>query len=72
MFFILTTNRPGVLGPDMGFGERGKFDELMTLKGFFYDLYMSQFRRQEEVAQKLPTSDIPGGNGHMVAEPVKA
>jgi ATP-binding cassette subfamily B protein len=49
--------------------ERGKFDELMALKGFFYDLYMSQFRRQEEVAQKTPT---PGGNGHLVTEPVKA
>jgi ATP-binding cassette, subfamily B, multidrug efflux pump len=25
--------------------ERGKMDELMDSKGFFYDLYMSQFRR---------------------------
>jgi ATP-binding cassette, subfamily B, multidrug efflux pump len=25
--------------------ERGKMDELMDRKGFFYDLYMSQFRR---------------------------
>jgi ATP-binding cassette subfamily B protein len=36
--------------------ERGKFDQLMAHKGFFYDLYMSQFRKQEEVAA--------GGNGH--------
>jgi ATP-binding cassette subfamily B protein len=33
--------------------ERGKFNELLDAKGFFYDLYMSQFRRQEPV----------GGNG---------
>ncbi len=52
--------------------ERGKFDDLMALKGFFFDLYMSQFRRQEEVAQKLPTPGYPGGNGHLATEPVKA
>jgi ATP-binding cassette subfamily B multidrug efflux pump len=28
--------------------ERGKFDELLAKKGFFYDLYMSQFRREEK------------------------
>jgi ATP-binding cassette subfamily B protein len=33
--------------------ERGKFNELLDAQGFFYDLYMSQFRRQEPV----------GGNG---------
>ena len=38
--------------------ERGKFDKLMAQKGFFYDLYMSQFRKQEEVAATV------GGNGH--------
>ncbi|MEK7326526.1 MAG: ABC transporter ATP-binding protein [Chloroflexota bacterium] len=47
--------------------ERGKFDELLAQRGFFYDLYMSQFRRQEEMA--MPKVDIPGGNGHL-AEPV--
>jgi ATP-binding cassette, subfamily B, multidrug efflux pump len=45
--------------------ERGKFDELLAQKGFFYDLYMSQFRRQEAIAEKTPT---PGSNGHKVAE----
>jgi ATP-binding cassette subfamily B protein len=44
--------------------ERGKFDELMANKGFFYDLYMSQFRKQEEVA-------AAGGNG-QTPEPVAA
>ncbi|MCJ7435424.1 MAG: ABC transporter ATP-binding protein/permease [Anaerolineales bacterium] len=29
--------------------ERGKHDELLDKKGFYYDLYMSQFKRQEEV-----------------------
>lgn len=28
--------------------ERGKFDELLAQKGFFYELYMSQFRREEK------------------------
>jgi len=29
--------------------ERGKHDELLKEKGFYYDLYMSQFKKQEEV-----------------------
>ncbi len=29
--------------------ERGKHDELLAKKGLYYDLYMSQFKRQEEV-----------------------
>lgn len=29
--------------------ERGKHDELLNRKGFYYDLYMSQFKKQEEV-----------------------
>jgi ATP-binding cassette subfamily B protein len=28
--------------------ERGIHDELLTKKGFYYDLYMSQFKKQEE------------------------
>jgi len=30
--------------------ERGKHDELLAKRGFYYDLYMSQFKKQEEVA----------------------
>jgi ATP-binding cassette subfamily B protein len=30
--------------------ERGKHDELLARRGFYYDLYMSQFRKQEEAA----------------------
>jgi ATP-binding cassette subfamily B protein len=42
--------------------ERGKFNELLDQKGFFYDLYMSQFRRQEQVAE---AASKPSGNGHV-------
>jgi ATP-binding cassette subfamily B protein len=30
--------------------ERGKHDDLLAKKGFYYELYMSQFKRQEEAA----------------------
>jgi len=36
--------------------ERGVHNELLRRKGFYYNLYMSQFRRQDEAA-------IVGGNG---------
>ena len=29
--------------------ERGKHDELLNKKGFYFDLYMSQFKKQEEI-----------------------
>jgi ATP-binding cassette, subfamily B, multidrug efflux pump len=29
--------------------ERGKHDELLVKRGFYYDLYMSQFKKQEEM-----------------------
>jgi ATP-binding cassette subfamily B protein len=29
--------------------ERGKHDELLSKEGFYYDLYMSQFKKQEEM-----------------------
>jgi ATP-binding cassette subfamily B protein len=29
--------------------ERGRHEELLLQQGVYYDLYMSQFRRQEEV-----------------------
>ncbi len=28
--------------------ERGTHDELLTKRGAYYDLYMSQFRREED------------------------
>lgn len=39
--------------------ERGKFNELLNAHGFFYDLYMSQFRRQEQIEGATQ----PSGNG---------
>ena len=30
--------------------ERGRHDELLEKKGFYYNLYMSQFKKQEEIA----------------------
>lgn len=32
--------------------ERGRHEELLAAQGVYYDLYMSQFRRQEEVQQR--------------------
>ena len=29
--------------------ERGKHEELLAREGFYYDLYMSQFKKQEEM-----------------------
>jgi ATP-binding cassette subfamily B protein len=31
--------------------ERGKHDELLAREGFYFDLYMSQFKQQEEAAE---------------------
>jgi hypothetical protein len=39
--------------------ERGKHDDLLAQKGFYYDLYMSQFRRIEETEE-------PGTNGREI------
>jgi ATP-binding cassette, subfamily B, multidrug efflux pump len=33
--------------------ERGKHDELLVKKGFYYELYMSQFKKQEEIEAAL-------------------
>ena len=33
--------------------ERGRHDELLARKGFYYDLYMSQFKKQEEMEAEL-------------------
>ncbi len=39
--------------------ERGRFQELLDARGFFYELYMSQFRRQEPASG----SGYVSGNG---------
>lgn len=33
--------------------ERGKHDELLAKKGFYYELYMSQFKKQEEIEEAV-------------------
>lgn len=38
--------------------ERGKHDELLLRRGAYYELYMKQFRREEQPAE-------PGGNGRL-------
>ncbi len=42
--------------------ERGKHDELLAKKGFYYNLYMSQFRRDPQFSEAI------SGNGHKKAE----
>ncbi len=37
--------------------ERGRHDELLAQKGFYYNLYMSQFRREEEPATLFSGND---------------
>ncbi len=48
--------------------ERGKHTELLARKGFYYNLYMSQFRR-EDSDESLSLSDqrLPG-NGYKSGE----
>ncbi len=42
--------------------ERGRHEELLARHGFYHNLYMSQFRRQE-------SGPPSGGDGRMAAEP---
>jgi ATP-binding cassette subfamily B protein len=45
--------------------ECGKHDELLAAQGFYYNLYMSQFRQ----AAGVPGQPAPGGNGRVEANP---
>jgi ATP-binding cassette, subfamily B, multidrug efflux pump len=36
--------------------ERGKHEELLTRQGFYYDLYMSQFKKQEDMQAEAQTA----------------
>jgi ATP-binding cassette subfamily B protein len=50
-----------VLVIDQGeFVERGTHDSLMKARGIYYDLYMSQFRRQEPEAEASTDGREPG------------
>lgn len=46
--------------------EQGTHEELLARQGFYYHLYMSQFRRQEQVAQASQRS----GGGYATLSPV--
>jgi len=48
--------------------ERGTHPELLAQRGFYYDLYMSQFRRDEEPEAVA----APSGNGHKAGQPAAA
>jgi ATP-binding cassette subfamily B protein len=43
--------------------ERGTHDQLLAKRGAYYDLYMSQFRREETA---------PSPNGHRLGEAASA
>lgn len=45
--------------------ERGKHDELLARKGFYYNLYMSQFRSEEEPPQ---LRSVKGNDGWQPGE----
>jgi ATP-binding cassette subfamily B protein len=54
-------NADQVLVIDQGkFVERGTHESLMKARGFYYDLYMSQFRRQEPDAEAGTDGREPG------------
>lgn len=46
--------------------ERGTHTELLERKGFYYDLYMSQFRGEETAPGSQP--EVTGGNGRPAGE----
>jgi ATP-binding cassette subfamily B protein len=48
-----------------GIVERGRHDELLALRGAYYDLYMRQFKGQELM-------QAPGGNGRTQPAPAPA
>lgn len=53
--------------------ERGRHEELLAQKGFYYNLYMSQFRRQAEIdALTAAAPPSPGGNGYKQTAAVPA
>jgi ATP-binding cassette subfamily B protein len=48
--------------------ERGTHEELLAQQGFYYDLYMSQFRRQDQVLAATPARSA-GNGGTLRAAP---
>ncbi len=49
--------------------ERGRHEELLSRKGFYYNLYMSQFRRDVDIlAETAAVKPSLSGNGHHTGE----
>jgi ATP-binding cassette subfamily B multidrug efflux pump len=46
--------------------ERGTHEELLAAEGFYYKLYMSQFKRQEQVQA---ATRQPNGSGPLAVQP---
>jgi ATP-binding cassette subfamily B protein len=46
--------------------ERGTHEELLAIEGFYYKLYMSQFKRQEQVVQATASRQ---NGGALTAQP---
>ena len=64
------SNADQVLVLDQGeIVERGRHEELLAARGFYYNLYMSQFRRRSEVDA---TETKPSGAGMMGVAPSPA
>ncbi|MCS6844752.1 MAG: ABC transporter ATP-binding protein/permease [Caldilineales bacterium] len=53
--------------------EQGTHEELLARRGFYYNLYMSQFRRQAAM-MGVPSAPAaaPGGNGYQARELARA
>jgi ATP-binding cassette subfamily B protein len=49
--------------------ERGKHEELLANKGFYYNLYMSQFRGEAELPQ---SRGVAGSDGWKAGEAAAA
>jgi ABC-type multidrug transport system ATPase subunit len=48
--------------------ERGKHKDLLARKGFYYNLYMSQFRREDtDESLSLDDQQLPG-NGYKASK----
>jgi ATP-binding cassette subfamily B protein len=48
--------------------ERGKHEELLEKRSFYYNLYMSQFQNQERMVLATPAITAPSTNGQPMAE----
>jgi len=46
--------------------ERGKHNELMKKQGFYYNLYTSQFKKQEEVKEDVFAAKVNSGSLWML------